>query len=106
MIEYFFESRLHRNGIFTWDVKNHMEIFVQEGPKSIPKTPSFIEPQSTPVYFWCSIYTGLMTIAANVESTNMSVSDVAKISYGVHNESTSRVKALEIYIDEYCSFHA
>jgi hypothetical protein len=106
LIEYFLEARLHRLGMLTWDVKNKTEIFLADPPYVNLPTPSFAIPQTVPVYFCCCINTGTMTLSSNVNNTNICMEEILRIDYSVHNESSSRVKALEIIVVEASSFHA
>jgi hypothetical protein len=107
VIEYFLEARLHRNGITQWDVKNSLEIFLQDPPYySSPKIPSCITPVSESVLFCCCYKTGTMTLLANVDSTNVFVNDLFNVEYAVRNDSTSKVEKILIRVKELHLFRA
>lgn len=99
VVEYFFEAKLHRHGMLTWDVKNAQEVLLADQPYIDYKTPSYVEPSRIPVYFMCCFNTGTMTLVANVDSTNVCVEDRVNIRYALHNESTTKIKALEVRVD-------
>jgi hypothetical protein len=107
VVEYFLEARLHRNGVLTWDVSDSKEIFLTNPqPCNSAKTPSFIEPISRPVHFCCLYKTGAMTLLANVNSIDVFSKDMLQVEYVVRNESSARIKALEISIKEVRRFKA
>jgi hypothetical protein len=90
-----------------FDVKCSKEILIADKPyKNVQKTPSFIEPISQPVYFFCCFKTGSMTLLANVETTNVFMNDKLQIGYAVRNNSTSRLKAIKISVRKIQNFHA
>lgn len=97
--EYFLEARLHRYGMFAWDVHNHQEIFLLDPPSPI-KIPSFVPPVTKPIYFCCCIDKGTVTVLANCDDTNINSGELFNVDYSVHNESEATIKALEIRIDQ------
>eukprot|EP01038_Epipyxis_sp_PR26KG_P015474 gene15474-20880_t len=99
-IEYFFEARLHRHGFLTSDVSNSTEILLGDPLYDVIKVPSFIEPINFPVFFFCCFQSGTMSLSTSADNTNIVSGDQVTVGYGVHNESTSRVKALEISISQ------
>eukprot|EP01038_Epipyxis_sp_PR26KG_P005383 gene5383-7463_t len=106
VVEYFFEAKLDRHGLMTWDVENFQEILMGDPPYPIIRTPSFAEPLIFPMFFFCCIHTGTATLIGNVDSTTAAVGAPVKVAYAIHNESTSTIKALEVRIVKVMSFRA
>lgn len=105
-ISYHCEAKLHRPGMLTWSVKNSREVLMNDEPyKSFP-TPMFIGPTTTKVTFMCVISRGTMTFGGKVNTTNVCANERLRLDYGICNESTSRVKALEIDVICYIGFSA
>lgn len=105
-IEYHLEARLHRNGIFTWDVKNRVEILMNDQPFPYERTPLYVEPSVRNISFLCCIPSGTMTLGVKMDSAQVAATDTLRVNYEIINKSTSRIKALEVHVDEILSFRA
>jgi len=105
-IEYHLEARLHRNGVFEWDVKNRVEILMNDQPFPYERTPLYVEPSVRNISFLCCIPSGTMTLGVKMDSSQVAATDSLRLSYEVINKSTSRIKALEVHVDEFVSFRA
>jgi hypothetical protein len=105
VVEYFLEARLHRYGMFAWDVHNHQEIFLLDPPSPI-KIPSFVPPVTKPIFFCCCVNKGTVTVLANCDDTNINSGELFNVDYSIHNESEATIKALEIRIDQTIRFTA
>jgi hypothetical protein len=105
-VEYHCEAKLHRPGMLAWDVKNSCQILLNDEPYEAFPTPLFLEPTTSNVYLMCCIPRGTMTIGAKVNSTNVCANEKLRVDYAIHNESTSRVKALEIVLKRTVAFSA
>ena len=105
-IRYYFRAKLERHGILTFDVKNHHEILLCDSPFDYMKTPTFHRPITTPITscFCCS--SGSMTLGVNTDTCDILVDDKLVINYVIHNESTQKIKALEMWMLQDISFTA
>jgi hypothetical protein len=92
--------------MLTWDVKNSREVLMNDEPYLSFPTPMFIGPTTTKVTFMCLISRGTMTFGGKVNTTNVCANEKLRLDYGICNESTSRVKALEIDVICYIAFSA
>jgi hypothetical protein len=72
-----------------------------DSPFDYIKTPTSSIPITIPVKFCFCISTGSMTIGINVDTCDILANDKLIINYAIHNESTCRIKALELWIEEY-----
>jgi len=99
-IRYYLDVRLHRSGFMTWDIKNNREILMTDPPFDYIKTPAYIEPDTQKVTFLCCFNTGTMTLGARTDTCDILGGDKLHVDYVIHNESTSRVKALEVRLEE------
>jgi len=102
-INYHIEARLHRHGMLTWDVKNSMEVLMLDPPYNRIPTPVFPYPSTVPVHSWCCFRSGFMSLAIKLDSNNIVESEAFRVFYEVNNQSTCRVKAVEISVNR--SFH-
>ena len=98
LIDYHIEARLHRQGMLTWDVHNSVEILMLDPPYNRIPTPVFSTPSTVPVHSFCCIRSGTMTLAIKLDSNNVVGSEVFRAFYEISNQSTSRIKALEISV--------
>ena len=106
-IDYILEARLHRSGFMTWDVKNSHEVFLNDEPFPYNnKTPVYYQPTTKKVNFCCCFASGSVTLGVKLDSSNITASDELRVDYEVSNNSTSRVKALEVQVNEIISFRA
>mmetsp|Transcript_7169 Transcript_7169/g.9925 ORF Transcript_7169/g.9925 Transcript_7169/m.9925 type:complete len:501 (+) Transcript_7169:41-1543(+) len=105
-IDYHLEAKVHRHGMLTWDTKNSVEIFLTDAPYNRIPTPVFITPNTSTIYFLCCIKSGTMTLGAKLDSNNICHNESVRVSYEVRNDSTSRVKALEVRVYEVITFSA
>lgn len=106
LIEYHLEARLHRHGMLTWDVHNSIEVLLKDPPYNRIPTPVFLPPHSIPVMFMCCFNSGNMTLGIKLDSNNLVVNELARVGYELSNESTSRIKALEISLHQIIEFSA
>ena len=105
-IRYFFSVKLERHGILTFDVKNHHEILLCDSPFDYMKTPTFHRPESFPVTSCFCFSAGSMTLGVNTDTCDILVGDKLVINYVIHNESTQKIKALEVTLLQDISFTA
>ena len=105
-IRYFFSAKLERHGILTFDVKNHHEILLCDSPFDYMKTPTFHRPITTPITSCFCFSSGSMTLGVNTDTCDILVDDKLVINYVIHNESTQKIKALEISLLQDISFTA
>ena len=95
-IEYFCAAKLHRPGMFDWSVKNSCEVLMNDEPYEAFPVPLFIGPTTSNVFFMGLTSRGKMTTGAEVSTSNACGNDTLRLNYAIQNNSTSRVKALEI----------
>lgn len=95
-IEYFCVAKLHRSGMLNWKVKNSCEVLMNDEPYEAFAVPLFIGPTSPKVYFMGLSCQGTITIGGDVSTSNACGGDTLRVNYALQNNSTSRVKALEI----------
>lgn len=105
-ISYHCQAKLHRPGMLTWNVKNSCEVLLNDEPYISIPTPMFLGPITTKVTFMKVISRGTITFGGKVNSSNVCANESLTFNYGISNESTSRVKAVEIYLNCYISFSA
>mmetsp|Transcript_9898 Transcript_9898/g.13549 ORF Transcript_9898/g.13549 Transcript_9898/m.13549 type:complete len:433 (-) Transcript_9898:956-2254(-) len=106
IVDYHLEARLSRREVRTCDVQNSIEVLMTDAPYNRFPTPVFLTPSSAPVYFLCCIRSGTMTLGAKIDSNNVCSNESVRISYEVRNDSTSRIKAVEVRIHEVITFSA
>lgn len=100
IVDYHLEARLHRQGMLTWDVKNSMEVLMLDPPYNRIPTPVFSTPSTVPVHSYCCIRSGSMTLAIKLDSNNVVASEAFRAFYEISNQSSCRVKALEISVHQ------
>ena len=98
VVDYHAEARLHRQGMLTWDVKNSMEVLMLDPPYNRIPTPVFSTPSTVPVHSFCCIRSGSMTLAIKLDSNNVVATEAFRVFYEISNQSSCRVKALEISV--------
>ena len=97
-IEYFCAAKLHRPGMFKWDVQNFREVLMNDEPYEAFPVPLFIGPTSPKVYFMGFPCQGTITIGGSVSTSNACGGDTLRVNYAIQNNSTSKVKAFEIQL--------
>ena len=105
-IEYFCAAKLHRPGMFAWEVKNSTEVFMNDEPYEAFPVPLFLGPSTSKVCFMGMFPRGTMTFGGKVNTSNACGNEILRVNYAIHNESTSRVKALEFDITCEIAFRA
>jgi Arrestin (or S-antigen), N-terminal domain len=95
-IEYFCAAKLHRPGTFKFDVQR--EVLMNDEPYEAFPVPLFIGPTSPKVYFMGLTSRGTITMGGNVSTSNACGGDTLRVNYAIQNNSTSKVKALEIQL--------
>lgn len=107
VVEYFLQAHLHRNGNLVANAKNRTEVFLSDTPfVAYAKFPAFVEPITELIGSCCCGIVGSVTIAAHIDSTHVCIGEKLKIEYGVQNDSSKGLDAVEIRIREIRSFRA
>ena len=105
-ISYHCQAKLHRPGMTTSNIKNSCEVLLNDEPYVSIPTPMFLGPITETVKFMKIISRGTITFGGQVSSSNVCANENLRFNYGISNESTSRVKALEINVNCYIAFSA
>ena len=101
-IEYICKVKLHRPGYFVTTVKTYCDILLLDEPYETFPVPLFLGPVTTKMFTMGTKFDGTITFAGRVDTSNACGHDVLQVNYAIHNESTTRVKALNI--DLTCHF--
>jgi hypothetical protein len=100
-VKYSMEVKLHRRGWMTWDVKNSRELTVLGTPvQHIPKFGTYLPPSEYPLHFCCCYKVGNVRLGLSTETSLLAAGETFDVSYVVQNNSTSRIKALELEVVE------
>ena len=105
-IHYSLRARLHRPGVFTWDVKAKVPLMVQSQPLPPFRQPLYAPPQSTPVNLCCCLGRGRITLGAGVDDTLLGRGQAVGVGVAVKNESTAKARRLYVNITESVEWRA
>ena len=100
-VTYDVEAKLHRKGMFTWDIQCQQELIVLGTPvEHVPKYVSYLPPEEYPLTFMCCFDRGHVRAGLSTESSVLGAGDSFDINYVLQNNSTSRIKAIELEVFE------
>ena len=105
-IEYHCGAKLHRNGMFKWEVQNSCEVLLNDEPYESFPVPLYLGPGTSNMTFMDMFQRGTLTFGGKVNTSNACGNEKIRVNYAISNESTSRVKALEFDITCIISFRA
>ena len=95
-VEYVCKVKLHRPGYFITTVKKYCDILLLDEPYETFPVPLFLGPVTTKMYTMGTKFDGTIMFAGRVNTSNACGHDVLQVNYAIHNESTTRVKALNV----------
>jgi hypothetical protein len=106
-VTYTVEVKLHRRGWFKWDIKHHQELWVLGTPvQHIPSYSTYLPPVEYPLTFWCCYKVGNVRLGLSTANSLLAAGQTFDINYVIQNNSTSRVKAMEVVLLEVVIFRA
>ena len=86
-ISYHLETRLYRKGVITTDihhnddeVRNSQEVMVCDPPRPVIPSPSFVDPVTTAMRFYCCLHTGTMTLLGSLDCASINAGEEAKVT--------------------------
>jgi hypothetical protein len=100
-VSYFVEAKLHRPGWFKWDVHHKQELLILGPP--ISPTANFITyrpPVEYPLTFCCCFNRGSVRLGIYAAQSLLAAGESFDVNYVIQNNSTSRIKAMEIFVVE------
>lgn len=101
-ISYHCVAMLSRGGTLAENVKNSCVVIMNEEPcRSLPTKSTLFGPTTSRVTFMCINPRGTMTFGGIVNSTSLGTNEKLRINFEICNESTSRIKAVNISITRY-----
>jgi hypothetical protein len=99
-VSYTVEVKLHRRGWFKWDVKHHQELWVLGTPvQHIPNFVTYLPPVEYPLNFFC-FKRGTVRLGLYTTTSLLAAGESFDVNYVIQNNSTSRIKAMEIFLYE------
>lgn len=99
-IHYSLTARLHRPGMFKWDVTTKVPFTVQAQALPPFKQPLFAQPETALVNLCCCLSRGSMTLGAVVDETFLGRGQTLGVGIAVKNESAAKVHGLFVKIYE------
>lgn len=93
-LKYSCKVKLLRSG--KKSIKNDSEIFLLDEPYKTLPVPLFLGPSATKIYSLGTVCNGTIMFAGKVNASNACGNEMLQVKYAIHNESTSRVKALVV----------
>lgn len=100
-ISYAVEAKLHRKGFFNWDVQHKKEFWVLGPPVAhLPNYPTYIPPIEVPLNFFGCCKRGNVRLGISTDKSVLAAGEQFEVHYVIQNNSTSRMKAMEIDIRE------
>jgi hypothetical protein len=101
-ISYHIAAELRRGGKLAGNVKGYRVLPMNEEPSwSLPTQPTRLRCVTSKVTFLCLNSRGTITFGGIVNSTNLCTTEKLRLNFEICNESTSRVKAVDICITRY-----
>ena len=98
-VNYALEARLHRTGMFSFDVKHRTDLLMANQSSNIT-VPQYLVPVTHKITQFCCIEKGSMTIAAKLQSNTVRPNQSVQLNYAFINNSTSTTKAIVIQVWE------
>jgi hypothetical protein len=99
-VHYRLEARLHRRGLFKWDVRGQIPLQVHATPLPFTICPAYIPPEQKDVHFCFCYPQGQITMGIHMSSTLLQRGQEFIISYLIQNNSNVPVLAVEFTIEE------
>lgn len=99
-VSYRMEVWLDRPGLLRWDIRCRQFVDVLTQAPRNSKTPLYIEPSRIPLHFCCCYHRGDVLLGGSAASSVLFAGDQTTVKYALLNSSTSRIKALEINLEE------
>jgi hypothetical protein len=101
-ISYYIAAELRRDGKLAGNVKGYRVLPMNEEPsRSLPTQPTRFRSVTSKVTFLCLNSRGTITFGGMVNSTNLCTTEKLRLNFEICNESTSRVKSVDICITRY-----
>ena len=69
---------IHHNSLS--EVKNSLEIMVCDPPRPVIPCPSFVDPVTTPMRFYCCLSTGTMTLMCSLDNGSVDAGEETKVN--------------------------
>jgi len=95
-VSYTLHVWLDRPGAMRWDVKNEIQITITVPAPMQQSIPYWIEPADVEIKTCSCFSRGNVLAGAVVESAVVSKGSTVWVNYALENQSTSRIKAIEI----------
>eukprot|EP00601_Ochromonadales_sp_CCMP2298_P025815 CAMPEP_0173284364 /NCGR_PEP_ID=MMETSP1143-20121109/7984_1 /TAXON_ID=483371 /ORGANISM="non described non described, Strain CCMP2298" /LENGTH=445 /DNA_ID=CAMNT_0014222337 /DNA_START=247 /DNA_END=1581 /DNA_ORIENTATION=+ len=105
-VSYTLHVWLDRPGAMRWDVKNEIQITITVPAPMQQSIPYWIEPADVEIKTCSCFSRGNVLAGAVVESAVVSKGSTVWVNYALENQSTSRVKAIEITLHQFARFLA
>ena len=105
-VHYSLTARLHRPGMFKWDVTTKVPFAVQAQALPPSKQPLYAQPETALVNLCCCLSRGSMTLGAVVDETFLWRGQTVGVGIAVKNESAAKVHGLFVKIFEVVDWKA
>lgn len=105
-VRYQLKARLHRPGMFKWDVKTTRSLIVQSAPLPPEPVPFFAPPETVPVKFCCCFDRGCIHLGVGVDDTLLGRGQSVGLGVAIQNESSQHLDSVSVTIQEVVRWHA
>jgi hypothetical protein len=106
-VKYEIEAKMHRRGWMKWDVKGIHPFIVLASPvPNIPSFSTYLPPVEYPLTFMCCYNAGNVRVGLSTENSLLAAGQGCDVNYVVQNNSTKRIKGLQLQLLEVSSWSA
>jgi hypothetical protein len=106
-VKYEIEAKMHRRGWMKWDVKGIQSFIVLSSPvQNIPSFSTYLPPVEYPLTFMCCYNAGNVRVGLSTENSLLAAGQGFDVNYVVQNNSTKRIKGLQLQVLEVSSWTA